>query len=375
MALPVEIRMVLGLLTGLVVSFIAIPPIVRVANAKKLVAVPNGRTSHNGHVPSLGGVAIFAAVVMGTSIFIDGSGFEEFRYILAAMMIIYFIGMTDDLVNLGWIKKLVAEIMAALLAVLMADIRIGTFHGMFGLGTLPYWFSIAFSTFVFIALINCFNLLDGIDGLASGMGIVISMVFGFWLFWLGFPNFGILSFALAGGLISFYIFNVFGRDNKLFMGDTGSLLLGYLFAILAIKTLCCELPAGHKLFMTSLPTVVMGLMIMPIIDTLRVFTGRILRGSSPFSADKTHLHHVFLKLGFSHFQASTSIIALNLVLFCMALIMRNMEGSVSALILFSSALIISLIPFYLVYYRRRGLNKRVEHQQAVHSEKYSSIPV
>jgi len=241
--------------------------------------------------------------------------------------------------------------MAALLVVVLADVRIGTFHGMFGLETLPYWFSILFSIFVFIALINCFNLLDGIDGLASGMGIVISLIFGFWLFKLGFLNFSILSFALTGALISFYRFNVFGKKYKLFMGDNGSLLLGFLFAILAIKVMCCELPHDDKLYMRSLPTVVMGVMIIPIIDTIRVFTLRILRGKSPFSADRTHLHHVFLQLGFSHLQASSTIIAVNLILFCLTLFMRNMNPMVSAIILFSLALIVSLIPCYLVRFR------------------------
>ena len=365
MLLPIEMRMVLGLLTGLVVSFVAIPPIVRVATAKKLMSVPNGRTSHNGLVPSLGGVAIFAAVVMGTSLFIDSSGFEEFRYILAAMMIVFFIGLKDDLVNLGWTKKLSAEIFAALLVVVMANVRIGTFHGMLGVGTLPYWFSIVFSTFVFVALINCFNLLDGIDGLASGMGIVISMIFGFWLFMLGFLNFAILSFVLAGGLISFYGFNVFGKNNKLFMGDTGSLLLGFLFAVLAIKILCCEIQPEDKLFMRSLPTVVMGAMIIPIMDTMRVFSGRILRGKSPFSADKTHLHHIFLNLGFSHWQASSIIIVMNIILFCLTLIMRNMNAIVSTLILFSLALIISWIPCLMVRNRTPKVEGHVEDQLRV----------
>lgn len=357
-SMPIEIRMVLGFLTGLVVSFVAIPSIVRVATAKKLFAVPNCRTSHNGYVPSLGGVAIFAVVVLGTSLFIDSSGFEEFRYILAAIMIVFFIGLKDDLVNLRWTKKLAAEIFAALLVVIMADVRIETFHGMLGVGTLPYWFSIVFSTFVFIALINCFNLLDGIDGLASGMGIVISLIFGFWLFMIGFLNFAVLSFVLAGGLISFYGFNVFGKNNKLFMGDTGSLLLGFLFAILAIKVLCCEVQPADKLFMRSLPTVVMGVMIIPIIDTMRVFTTRILRGKSPFSADKTHLHHIFLELGFSHWQASSTIIVMSIILFCLTLIMRNMNAMVSALILFSTALIISLIPCYMA----RNRTPKVEGQ-------------
>lgn len=339
--------MLLGLLTGLVVSFVAIPPIVRVATAKNLFAEPNGRTSHAGQIPAFGGIAIFASVLLGTSFFIGSGGFEEFRFILAALMIVFFIGLKDDLTDLHWTWKLSAEILASLLVVILADVRIATFHGMFGVGILPYWISIVFSTFVSIALINCINLLDGIDGLASGMGILISLIIGGWLFLLGFWNFAVLSFALAGGLISFYGFNVFGKKNKLFMGDTGSLLIGFLFAVLSIKVLCCELSPDNKLFMRSLPTVVMGLMIIPIVDALRVVVQRILRGHSPFKADKTHLHHIFLKLGFSHGRTSTTIILMNFFLFGLSLLMRNMNALLSCLILFASALIIISIPFYI----------------------------
>ena len=342
--LTVEVRMFLGLVTGLLVALVSIPPIVRVSHTKNLGARPNGRTSHNGQVPELGGIAIFAATVMGSVLFIDVTGFSEFRYILAAILIIFFIGLKDDLVTLRWYKKLIAEIIAAFLVVVLGGIRIATFHGMMGIGTLPYWFSILFSIFVFIALINCFNLLDGIDGLASGMGIAISLIFGYWLYRLGYVNFAILALAMAGGLISFYRYNVFGKHNKLFMGDTGSLLLGFLFAVLSIKILCCELPADNELYMRSLPTVVMGAMIVPIIDTIRVFASRIVHGRSPFSADRTHLHHVFLTLGFTHVQASTIIILINVFLFGMALAMRDMHALTSAAILFSSAFIITMIP-------------------------------
>jgi len=343
----VELKMILALLIGLLVSLLVIPPVVRVAKLRKLVAVPNGRTSHQGLIPSLGGVALFASVVIGTSLFVDAGNLEQIRYLVPALLIIFFIGLKDDLVDLGMRKKLIGEVVAALIVVVLADVRIRTFHGMLGIYEINYGFSIVFSVFVILVLINSFNLLDGIDGLASGMGIVISVIFGHWLFLLGYINFAILAYALAGGLFAFFIFNVFGRDYKLFMGDTGSLLLGFLFAILAIKILCCELPPMDPLFMKSLPTVVMGVMIIPIIDTLRVFTARILKGRSPFSADRTHLHHNFLQLGFSHIQASGAIIGMNVGLFLLALMMKQMNPVYSATILFSTAIISILIPCYL----------------------------
>ncbi len=360
--LSVDYPMVFALILGLLVSLIAIPPIVRVSHAKKLVAVPNGRTSHNGHIPALGGVAIFASVILGTTIFMDNDALGEFRFIFAALVIVFFTGLKDDMVNLGWRKKMAAEVVAAGLVVVLADVRITTFHGMIGVETLPVWVSMVFSVFVFIGLINCFNLLDGIDGLASGMGIFISMVFGLWLNQLGYVNYAVLAFSLSGGLMCFYVFNVFGTRHKLFMGDSGSLLLGFLFSVLSIKILCCEIAPGDPRFMKAFPTVVMGVMIIPIIDTLRVFTLRILQGRSPFSADRNHLHHVLLKLGFNHLQASTSIILANALLFGVTVLLRNQNAFLVAVILFSLALGISLVPCHFARQLNTNGNEDQGHQ-------------
>ncbi len=336
-----------SLLAGFIVSFITIPPIVRVSQAKKLVAVPNGRTSHKGEVPALGGVAIFSATMLGSCLFMDQDSLGDFRYIFSAVLIIFFIGLKDDLVSLSWKRKITAEAIAALLVIILADVRITTFHGMLGIGELAPWVGIVFSVFVFLFLINAFNLLDGIDGLASGMGIFISLVFGVWLIQLGSFNYAIMAFALAGGLIAFYGFNVFGKKNKLFMGDSGSLLIGLLFSVMSIKILCCELAPANPHYMRAFPTVVMSVMILPMMDTLRVFALRIFRGQSPFHADRTHLHHVFLKIGFTHLQASLTIIAMNASLFFISYSLRDMNAFLLASILFPSALVLSLIPCYI----------------------------
>jgi UDP-N-acetylmuramyl pentapeptide phosphotransferase/UDP-N-acetylglucosamine-1-phosphate transferase len=350
-SIPVESRIVLGLLTGLLVSLVIIPPIVRVSVAKNLGSLPNGRTSHKGSIPPLGGVAIFASVVLGICLFTDSTGFDELRYILGGILLVFLIGLKDDLVSLRWKKKLIIEILAASIVVLLGDVRIQTFHGLFGIWEISYVFSICFSIFVIVAIMNCFNLIDGIDGLASGLGIAISAIFGFWLYSLGFLNFAVLAFVLTGGLMSFYVYNVFGKKNKIFMGDTGSLLLGFILAVLAIKVMCCEVPQADILYLKSLPTVVMGLMIIPILDTLRVFFNRIGHGKSPFTADRTHLHHIFLNLGNSHFKASSIIILINLSLFCIAILMSGMDATVSAVLLFVTALVIIEIPCYLAKQR------------------------
>jgi UDP-N-acetylmuramyl pentapeptide phosphotransferase/UDP-N-acetylglucosamine-1-phosphate transferase len=354
-----EIRILLGTITGAVIALIAIPPIVRVARIKELVDKPNGRTSHTGLVPSLGGVAVFAAVVIGSSLFMPQEGLHEMRYILAAMIMVFFIGMKDDLVNLGFKKKLIVEFVAAALVVILANVRIGTLHGMFGVGILPYWISLVLSVIVIVGLVNCYNLIDGIDGLASGLGIVTSVIFGIFLLRLGSSIYALIAFTLAGSLGTFYVFNVFGKKYKLFLGDTGSLLLGFLMAIFALKILCCRTFPGDVNYMRSLPTVVIGLMIIPIVDTLRVFAVRIYRGKSPFCADKMHLHHQFLAMGFPHWKASAIIIGLNTGLFCLALLMKDLHPVASVFILFTAAFIVNIIPV-IVADKLRQKSRRAE---------------
>jgi UDP-N-acetylmuramyl pentapeptide phosphotransferase/UDP-N-acetylglucosamine-1-phosphate transferase len=203
---------------------------------------------------------------------------------------------------------------------------------------------VIFSLIVFIGLINSFNLVDGIDGLASGLGILISLIFGIWLSWLGAEHYAILSFALAGGLIGFYRFNVFSKANKLFMGDTGSMLIGFIFATMAVKVLCCPVDEASLLHMRAFPVVVMSLMIIPIADTLRVMARRILKGRLPFFADRTHCHHDLLRLGFSHWQASTILVLGNLGLFAIALVFRNLPNLLLGLMMLGSGIIACSIP-------------------------------
>jgi UDP-N-acetylmuramyl pentapeptide phosphotransferase/UDP-N-acetylglucosamine-1-phosphate transferase len=155
---------------------------------------------------------------------------------------------------------------------------------------------------------------------------------------------------LTGGLIPFFLFNVFGKKNKLFMGDSGSLMLGLLFSVLAIKILCCDLEPGNSMYMNALPAVVMSIMILPMVDTIRVFVLRILKGKSPFAADRTHLHHFLLQLGFNHLQASLTIILINIGLALMTYLLRDQNPVLMTVILFGLAFIVSMVPYYLVQF-------------------------
>jgi len=315
--------MIWSLIIGAMISFVAIPPIVSLAKAKALVVHPNGRTSHKGAIPALGGIAIFAGLIIGTSLFVENGFPKEFQYFFPAFLVIFFLGLKDDIVHIAATTRIMGQIIAAVLIVVLADVRIGTFHGLFGIHELPVWISYLFSVFVFICLINAFNLVDGIDGLASGLGIIGMIIFGVWVYKLGYKDYGVLAFALLGGLLPFFGFNVFGRNNKLFMGDTGSTLIGMVFAILALKILQFEAIPGTKLYFDALPALVIAVMIIPITDTFRIFSIRIAQGKSPLAADRNHFHHYLLRLGMTHIQASMSIILLNLVIVLIAFTLRQ----------------------------------------------------
>lgn len=338
----ITVNMIWSLITGAMISYMAIPPIVRIAKAKSLVVLPNGRTSHRGAIPMLGGIAIFAGLVMGTSLFVRDGYPTEYQYFIPAFLVIFFLGLKDDILVISWTTRLAGQIIAAFLVVVMAQVRITTFHGMFDIHEIPAWASYSFSIFVFVALVNAYNLIDGIDGLASGLGMLAAGVFGVWLMVLGHERYGVLAFALLGGLIPFYIFNVFGTTNKLFMGDSGSTLMGAVFAILAMKILCCEMPYGAAMNYNALPAMVMAVMVIPITDTLRIFTFRIIKGKSPFAADRNHFHHYLLRLGLSHYQASTAIALLNIAMIAFAWMLKDIAARWVAFLTIGITLLIML---------------------------------
>jgi UDP-GlcNAc:undecaprenyl-phosphate/decaprenyl-phosphate GlcNAc-1-phosphate transferase len=356
MIFPVDIPMALSFVTALVMTWVLIPPIVRLSHTKHFVALPNGRTSHAGAIPTIGGVTLYASFIIAGGLFMPNEYPAEFQYLMVSMVVLFLIGLQDDLAGINPRKKMAGQIVASLIMIIAADVRMTTLHGLFGIGEIPYLASVLITLFVFIGLINAYNLIDGIDGLASGLGITSAIVFGIWLSLLGSQHYAILSFTLAGALIAFFRFNVFSKKNKLFMGDTGSMFIGFIFAISAVKLLCCPIPADSYLYMKAYPVVVMSLMIIPIADTLRVMTMRIMKGRAPFYADRTHLHHDLLSLGLSHLHASVIIVIANLSLFFMALLLKNLPILLLGFVVLTSGIIVCSIPLVL---SRIGLKRPV----------------
>jgi UDP-GlcNAc:undecaprenyl-phosphate GlcNAc-1-phosphate transferase len=303
----------LGFSIGFGLVFLTIPPLIRVAKAKHLYDTPNERKATKEVVPTLGGVAIFIGFILSTIIATDGYDFSELKYMIAAIIIMLFIGLKDDLMDVSARKKLLVQVGTAIMLIVLGNFRFTNLHGIFGIYEINYAFSFALSLFIMIAIINAFNLIDGIDGLASGISIVISSVFGTWFLLSGHLEYGIMCFSLTGSLIGFFLFNVFGKENKIFMGDTGSLILGVTMVILVIKFNELNINQLTPYAIQAAPVVSIGILIIPVIDTLRVFFIRLSKRQSPFAPDMNHIHHNFLKLGNSHLKSTMFIVFINIL--------------------------------------------------------------
>ncbi|MCF8362337.1 MAG: undecaprenyl/decaprenyl-phosphate alpha-N-acetylglucosaminyl 1-phosphate transferase [Prolixibacteraceae bacterium] len=333
----------------------SIPQIVRVSRAKKLFDEPNSRKASALIVPTLGGTAIFIGLTLGVTLGGDGFPFFDLKYIFASLLITFFAGLKDDLVGISPRSKLGALAISLAVVILFANLRLSHVYGFLGMDHIGYIPSILLSFFVGIVIINSFNLIDGIDGLASSIAVQISTVFGIWFVIIGLPEYALISFSLAGACLAFFIFNVFGHRNKIFMGDTGSLLIGTLIFVLAAKF--NEFNAGYtgEYVLKSVPAVLIGFMVYPLYDVLRVFLLRIfIAKKSPFKPDKNHIHHRLLTLGMSHLQATGVIFINNILFMAGSLIMQKYLSvlELTSAILAASIIFSTSLEFYILFKRK-----------------------
>jgi UDP-N-acetylmuramyl pentapeptide phosphotransferase/UDP-N-acetylglucosamine-1-phosphate transferase len=345
--LPPYILIGIAIIFSFAVTFIAIPSIVRVSKVRGLMANPNGRTSHMDPTPNLGGVAIFAGVIVSSVVFTGITTAHELKYIIAAMLIIFFVGLKDDLHPMVAYKKFTGQTVAILFILIPGDFHLSSLHGLFGIYELSYPVSLLATYILFLALINSFNLIDGIDGLASGVGILSSTFFGIVFLLDHHLAYAVMSFILSSSLIAFFYFNVFSKKNKIFLGDTGAMLIGLIVAIFAVRFLNFESNSFFLSQSQATPAILLGVLIIPLFDTARVFILRILRGRSPFEADRTHIHHRLLDLRGSHLKTTAIILFANVIFITIALILRNINTELLILILLALAGLLSLIPVYL----------------------------
>lgn len=334
------LKVVFSFLLAFLLVYTAIPKIIRVSYRKQLMDVPGSRSSHQNKVPTLGGVALFFAITVVSAIF---SAEMLFQYIFfsAALVLLFFIGLMDDLLIVAPKKKLYAQVVSALMIIVGSGVRIESLFGLMGIYELPYWLSVLFTTIVFVIMINSYNLIDGIDGLAGGVGALISICFVFIFFRLYDYSAGFLAIAILGALLAFLKFNL-STQYKIFMGDTGSMVVGYLIAFMAIKFM--NLASNEWIQISNAPVIAIAILIVPIIDTLSVIIIRLSQKKSPFSADRNHIHHRVLRLGLNHIEASVVICLSNVLIIILAYFLRHFEINIMLILIILAALLLSYLP-------------------------------
>lgn len=290
------------------------PKLVEVAWAKNIVDNPDARKLQRTPVPILGGVAVFFGAVLGigcTNVVVDCS---QLFVVVMSMMVMLYIGTMDDILNLSPGLRIAAEIATVLLLVFAGGYSLNDFHGLWGVGRIPARLAVPLTVFASVGIINAINLIDGVDGLSSGFCFMACIVFGTLFHLSGDTAMTVLAAVAAGGLLPFFLHNVFGKSSKMFIGDGGTLVMGLILSIFVLRTLQAgSLPSRYVGNGMGLVAFTLAVLSVPVFDTLRVMSARLLRGVSPFHPDKTHLHHLFIDLGFSHAGTTVSILTLDLL--------------------------------------------------------------
>lgn len=328
------------------ITYFSIPVIIEVAESKKLFDEPAARKVHKNVIPTLGGLGIFAGFTIATLMGVHPALAEGLQYFMAAFLIMFFIGMKDDILVISASKKFIGQLIAAGIIIKFGGIRISNMYGFLGIHELSPTISFILTIFTIVVITNSFNLIDGVDGLAGSLGLMTSIIFGFYFWKTGQNLYAIMAFSVMGSLIGFLIFNF--HPARIFMGDTGSLLIGVLNSIFVIKFISIAADPKWGMPLESAPAIGFAILIVPLFDTLRVVAIRILKRRSPFSPDKNHIHHFLLDLGFKHPAITFLCVSVNVLMVAIAYLLRY-EGTTFVA---TSLSITSIIIVTMVYYSR-----------------------
>ena len=320
-----------------VLSLLLIPKIRSIAVKLNLSDAPDNRSSHTTPVPTFGGVIFYVSyiIILFFAQYLDVNHVSI--TLLASISILFFTGLLDDFRNLSPRIKFLFQIIGVAILMFQPDFRIVSLHGFMGVYEIPIAVSVAGSMFFLLALINAFNLIDGIDGLSGITGIIIASFYSFVLFKLGYYFYLSISLATIGTLLAFLRFN-FSIKRKIFMGDTGSLVIGLVLGLLTLKLMAVGDAAHNSLSFnrSQLPLFLAGVLFIPTLDTIRVMLLRFTKGVSMFKPDRNHIHHILIDFGFSHRKASFCIGFINfLVASIMFYAIQEFTIVISLLILIS----------------------------------------
>lgn len=360
-------------ITALICSF-TIPKIIVLAIRKKLYDQPdNKRKIHKKVIPNLGGVAIFFSYAIVAALVVEENFSHQWNYILGATLILFAMGVKDDIITLTHNKKFLSQIIAGIIPVCFADIRLHSLYGVLGIYELPTWFSMAFSVIGCTFITNAFNLIDGVDGLAGTIGVLCLFMLGTGFAYIGNHSATFISFAMMGALIGFLSYNV--SPAKIFMGDSGALVIGFTISILSILFVNSYTVNSEE----DLPWIIrsqngaiiatLAVLFIPVFDSFRVFLTRIAKGRHPFHADRTHIHHFLLDIGFSHSHTVSTLITANLLIIAVALYIQDININFAIGIL----LLVTIALFAVLFFMRKARLDATEKMKQEMAEKKDNV--
>ncbi len=310
----------LAFASALVITWYYIPKVIKVVKERHLEDKPGFNKIHKHDVPTLGGIGIFGGFIFGFLVGVNGY-MPGLSYFTAAAVFLLFVGIKDDLVYLNPKKKFWGELGAAVVVAVFTNIHITHFHGFLGITDIAVSTSYIVTILLIVLIINAVNLIDGIDGLAAAVGIIASLAFGTFFYLSGQYGYTVMAAALLGALIAFLRYNMSEGPKKIFMGDSGSLVIGFTLAVLAVRFNEIVAAGEAVVDLKSAPAISVGILIVPLYDTLRVMILRLRDRKSMFIGDKRHIHHLMLRAGFSHKQATLWIALFNVFIIAVAFLL------------------------------------------------------
>lgn len=349
---------ILSVLLPFVFMPIVLPMVVLMANRKRLMDNPDARKTQKRPVAVMGGTVIMLVICITSIILNLFYNISNLFPAMCVMMILYIFGMLDDNIGLSWQFKLGMQIFVILLLFFGGNYGINSLYGMFDIYSLPMWCACLLTVFVGLLLLNAVNFADGIDGLASGLGVLASLTMGYWNLRHGFVTQALQSFTVVGVMASFFLYNVFSKRYKMYMGDSGSLVLG-LFLFLSI----CQDPyylADDAFIVDSyFLSFIIALFSAMLFDSVRVVIMRALKGNSPFEPDRSHLHHAYVDAGMSHLLATIKIVLNNMAVIAVWYFTAKAELSevLQLAIVLSVGVVFIWVPYFMLEYLK---NKSVD---------------
>jgi UDP-N-acetylmuramyl pentapeptide phosphotransferase/UDP-N-acetylglucosamine-1-phosphate transferase len=338
----------LSFVTAFVITLIAILPIISLIKKYRLYDFPNERKEHTAPIPTMGGIAIVAGMMVALFLWFPFGNYIGQICFFLSIAVLFALGIMDDLKDISAKYKLVVQLSLALL-IALSGIRIQSFEGLFGINDLSLSAQYTITILAIVLITNAFNLIDGIDGLAGGLSFMSLITLGIFLTMSGDVNTALIAFALAGAVFAFLYFNF--NPAKIFMGDTGSLVLGFVIAVLCIRLLQVNLIAAKPVLLHA-PLFVLGVVLIPVFDTTRVFALRIWKGQSPFVADKAHMHHLLTHAGYNHGFTARLICFIHGFILIEVLWLQNLRQEVVLAILAGLMLLMIVIFKHLSRFRQ-----------------------